>query len=177
MKEAKILRDERGFNMETNQNEQKPLKEKVDELYDAWKNVKTKKIKIPRKAKVRKRKIKKGWIGILKIDENGNISGEKQKIAGFTYKTKDGLYHTSDGREILFWQGKFPIVLQPSWMINPIEIRKDIKNNETYGQPYVQARMMQDTIKTKKSFGKGLIWILIIGVIGYGIYYFFIKGG
>ncbi|GBE19358.1 MAG TPA: hypothetical protein ENG87_05815 [Candidatus Pacearchaeota archaeon] len=183
MKEAKILSNntegERRFdNMEKIENTQtaKPLKEKVDELYFAWEDAKKKKIKIPRKAKVRKRKKRKGWIGVLKIDENGNISGEKQKMSGFVYRTKDGYYHTSDGQEILFWMGKFPVVIQPSWKLNPLNLRKGVEKNETYGQPYVMARMLNDQIPRKKQSGSIIIWIIIIGAILFGVNYF-LKGG
>ena len=100
--------------------EQMPLKEKVDILFEAANKGKLKNMKIPRKAKVRKGKIKKGWIGILKIDENGHISGEKQKIEDSTFQLKDGTYHSTDGREILFWEGKFPVIVQETKRTNPV---------------------------------------------------------
>lgn len=155
--------------------------QKIDDIYNTFAKVekeeeKKKKIKLSRKAKVRKRKIKKGWMGVLVIDENGNIHGEKQKVAGFSYNTKDGLYHASDGREILFWEGKFPVILQPTWKNNPILIRKDNDKNETYGQPYIKAKMLADLIKVKSGGGKIIIWILIIGALGYGAYYLLTKG-
>jgi hypothetical protein len=147
------------------------LKEKVDTIYgmiDSSKkdNVKIKKIKIPRRAKVRKGKLKKGWIGVLRIDENGNISGEKQKIEGSVFREKEGIYHATNGKEILFWQGKFPIVIQESKSINPIIFNNG--ENQTYGQKYIMARMLSDTIKMKKGGGAMIIWILVIGVIVFG---------
>lgn len=176
MKEAKIIDGERRENMEEIKKE-KSLKEKVDEMHNTLYDPKTKKIKIPRKAKVRKGKVKKGWVGVLTIDTNGNISGEKQKLAEFVIRTKDGLYHTTDGREILFWQGKFPIVIQPSWRNNPLNIRNDVEKNETYGQPHIMARMLNDTIRIKKPGGSFIIWILVIGAVLFGINYFLNGGG
>lgn len=130
-------------------------------------------IKIPRKAKVRKGKLKKGWIGILRIDENGNLTGEKQKVEDSTIRLKDGDYHTMDGEEILFWEGKFPVIIQRTWKLNPekLRIRKDEKN-ETYGQKYIMARMLGDTIKVKAKSGSIIVWALVIGAILFGINYF-----
>lgn len=161
----------------------KSLKDKVDETYNFYEKVKdgrikVKDLKIPRKAKVRKGKIKKGWIGILRVDENGNIDGEKQKVSDSTYKLKEGTYHATDGREVLFYQGKFPLLIQPTWKLNPLNLRKGEKEeNETYGQKYVMARMMKDAIKVKGKGGfSGLIWIVVIGVVGY-VGYKLLTGG
>lgn len=137
---------------------------------------KPKKIKIPMKARVRRGKIKQGWIGILRVDENGNISGEKQKIEDTTIRLKDGTYHTTDGREILFWNGKFPIIIQPTWKLNPIKLRKEEgENNQTYGQKYIMARMLKDAIILKKKAGNIIIWIAIIAAALFGINYFMGK--
>ena len=155
--------------------EERNLSEKVDSTYEFIEKVKAgqikiKDLKIPRKAKVRKSKLRKGWIGILKVDENGNLSGEKVRISGSSFNTKDGLYHSTDGREILFWEGKFPILIQPTWKKNPLNIRmKETDKNETYGDPYIKAKILRDVIKVKKSGGGIVLWIiiLIVGYIGY----------
>jgi len=161
-----------------------PIKEKIDTVYNAWMDTKKKEIKIPRKAKVRRNKIKKGWIGVIKIDENKNISGEKQRISGSCFNTKEGLYHATDGREILHWQGKFPVIIQPTWRNNPLDVSgiatkvtKEDKDlyvvNETYGQPYIKARMLADIIKVKGKVGGGIFWIIGIVIAGYIIYSLF----
>lgn len=156
-----------------------PLAQKVNQMYNQFqeKEVKTKGIKLLRKAKVRKAKIKKGWVGILRVGENGNMSGEKQYVDDMTYRLKDGTYHATDGREVLFYDGKLPVVIQPTWRANPIDIRKEIPmENETYGQKYIMARMLKDAIIMKNKGGMGIIiWIAVIAVIGFGIKYFFFK--
>jgi hypothetical protein len=135
--------------------------------------VKKKRMRPPKKSKVRRGKLKKGWVGIIKIDENGNISGEKQKIDDSTYKLKDGTYHSLDGKEVLFWEGKFPIVIQPTWKKNPLQLRKEADEiNETYGQKYIMARMLGDTIKVKKKAGNIIIWLMIAGAVLFAISYF-----
>jgi hypothetical protein len=145
------------------------LKNKIDTIFNQisennGKPIKTRQMKIPRRAKVRRGRIKKRWVGIIKISENGNISGEKSKIEGgaFTLK-KEGSYHATDGREIRYWNGKFPVLFQPTWRLNPINFSEELSmNNETYGQKYIMAKMLKNTIKSKgKGFGSIIIWIIV----------------
>lgn len=152
-------------------NEEPSMKEKVDLLYEAINKSNKKKIKLPRKAKVRKGKLKKGWVGILKIDENGNISGEKQQIEDSTIKLKDGTYHATDGREVLFWEGKYPIIVQEVTQENPINFLD--KENRTYGQKYIMAKMLKDAIIKKKGGGSLILYILVGAGIIYGLLYLF----
>ena len=160
----------------------KSLVEQIKELKDFKQdvisnNIKVKNFRLPRKAKVKGRKLKKGFIGVIKIDENRNISMEKQRVLGSAYKTKDGLYHATDGREILFWQGKFPVIIQPAWKTNPLNINPETDKNETYGDTYKMAKMLESTIKVKKQQGgmSILIWILLVGAVLFGINY--LMGG
>lgn len=162
--------------------EAKTILEKVDEDHDFIKQIKegqikVRNLKIPRKAKVRRSKLKKGWVGILKIDENGNVSGEKVKISGGAFNTKSGTYHATDGRELLYWMGKFPFLVQPTWKKNPLHLRlKPNETNETYGDPYIKAKLLRDVIKVKKSGGGIIVWILI-AIGGYIGYQFLLGGG
>lgn len=156
--------------------EELSLKEKVDLLFSEVENnpKKVKNLKLPRKAKVGKRKIKKGWVGILKIDENGNISGEKQQIEDSTYKLKSGTYHALEGQEILKWNGKFPVVIQSVKKLNPSNFLSEV--NETYGQKYVMARMLKDAIKIKNKGGNFIVWIIII-IVGFIAFNYFKSKG
>lgn len=165
------------------------MKDKVDVIYDALKDSNKKKIKIPRKAKTRKRKQKKGYVGVIYIDENRNIRGLKEKIEGGSFSEKSDIkYHATDGREIYFWEGKFPVILQPTWRKNPLDIsnistkkEEDGKIryivNETYGHKFIMAKMLADAIKLKKK-GGGISIILIIALIigGYIAYTTFFGG-
>lgn len=170
----------KGNNSWVREESKRPLMEEIRELKQfknemLQKGVTRKKIKIPRKAKVTKRKLKKGWIGILRVDENRNITGEKQRLSGSAYMTKDGHYHASDGREILFFEGKFPVVIQPSWRNNPLPLDPKNEKNETYGDKYKMAKMLADTIKVKAKGGNIIIWILVAAAALFGINY--IAGG
>lgn len=157
------------------------LSEKINLIFDTIEKgdkKKIKKLKLMGKAKTRKGKIKKGYIGIIKVDQNRNISGEKVQIEGSAFTQKDGLTHATDGQEIYWWEGKFPIIIQPSWKNNPVNIEKaysEIKN-ETYGQPYIKAKMLRDVIVQKKKT-MSLMWIIGLIVVGYLIYSQFFGGG
>lgn len=160
--------------------EEKNLKEKVDETYAFIEKVKQGKIKpreikIPRKAKVRRSKMKKGFIGVLKIDENMNISGEKVKLSGDAFDIKENTWHSTKGDEILFWNGKFPVIIQPTWSKNPLNVRDLKKNNETYGQKPIMAKMIKATLVKKNKGGGILIWVVVAAVIFIG--YKLITGG
>lgn len=157
--------------------EEKNLTEQVKEIHELLSKAdKKKNLKLMRKAKVRKSKLKKGWIGIIKVSENGNLSGEKVQIEDFAYQLKKGNYHASDGSEKVWWNGKHPVLIQPTWKINPLDLRKkDGEKNETYGQKYVMAKMMKDAIKVKSKAGNIIVWVLIAiaAFVGYSL----ITGG
>jgi len=156
--------------------EKKPMIQELSELRDYKEStIKKRKMKIPRKAKVRKSKLKKGWLGIVKIDENGNISGEKQKLEDSTIRLRDKTYHSIRGDEIGMWNGKHPVIILQVWKKNPVKVKRvDGEKNETHGQKYIMARMLGDTIKVKVAAGaKGLMYIIIAGVVAYGAYMLF----
>lgn len=153
-----------------------PLKKKVDLLLDEReKTLKKKNMKIPRRAKVSRGRLKKGYIGVIKIGENGNISGEKQILEDSTIRLQDKTYHAIKGNEIGMWEGKYPVVVLATWKKNPIDLkRQKDEKNETHGQKYIMARMLGDTIKVKSAGGaKGLIYVLIAAAVIYGGYMIF----
>jgi hypothetical protein len=154
------------------------LTQKVDTLYKLAKEGKIRKLKIPRKAKVSRSKIKKGWIGILRIDENGNMTGEKQQVIDSTIKLKAGSYHAIEDDERFFFNGKYPIVIQPSWRRTPLRLGEDIpKENNVNEQKYIMARMQSDQVKPKRGFAGWIIGIVVIIAIVIAISYFTKKGG
>lgn len=147
----------------------KPLIQQIKELQEevsSGKKGKKKKINL-RRAKVKRVRLKKGSIGVVTIQENGSSSQEKQKVEDFTFKTKDGGYHATDGRETIMWDGKYPVIFQPTWKLNPLNLRlREGEVNETYGQKYVMARMLKDSIKEKgKGAGKIIVWVIVIAII------------
>lgn len=145
---------------------QKTLAERIEALEgkEVLANTKVKKVKMPRKGKASKGKLKKGFIGVFRVDENKNATFEKQKVEGNVFVTKDGTYHATDGSEVLFWEGKFPFVIQKTWKKNPTKLIKDDEKNETYGQKYIMARLLGDVIKVKKKLG-GIGLIVGLGIL------------
>jgi hypothetical protein len=167
--------------------EEKSMKQKIDEVHSLLapqleqkgKQKKPKKFKLPSKGKVSKAKIKKGWTGIMMINENKEISFEKQPIINSTLKTKDENYHALNSDAILTYKGK-PMIIQVSTKLNPWQPNqktimvddtgKEVEApvNQVYGQKHVMARMMTDEIKGKKRGGGGML--LIIGAVLVGGY-------
>ena len=151
--------------------------EKINRMYDIFegtkegkKRKKPKEFRIPAKGKVSKSKMKKGWMIIEKINENRNISFEKQQCEMEVYKTDDGIYHATDGGEIYYYKG-MPLVLQPAWRQNPNIIGQPIPTpNNVYGQKPMIAKMTFDTYKEarkKKGGGGSLLVVLGVLVVGY----------
>lgn len=164
------------LNIERGIEKESTLKEKVDEIYSVLKEgdrKKTKKLKLPRQAKVRKSRMKKGYCGVLFLNENRTLRGEKVKLDGGTYKTKDENYHVTNGQELFFWEGKHPILFQRYDKLNPTNLlAKGEDKNEIYGQDLVMLRMKRDVIKPKAK-GFGMSWLFLIAILVGG--YFLIK--
>lgn len=160
------------------------LKEKVDKTYDFINSLSEKEkkkldkemrktLKIPRKAKTSKMRRKKAWCGVIFLNENRNTKGEKVQLEGGTYKTKDGNYHVTNGSELIFWEGKYPLLWQRYDKLNPINlVAKEGDKNEIYGQDLIKLRMKRDAIKEKKKGGGMSIMIMIAILVGG---YFLIK--
>lgn len=161
--------------------EDKTMKEKIDEVYEKLKDVeeKPKPIKMPRRGKLSKMKQRKGFITIVRVDDNGNIDFEKQKIVDSTFKLSNDTYHvlpdeTPEKRSpILSYKGK-PCLIQVSKRLNPFNPFDE--KNETSGQKYLMARMLTDAIKIK-SKGSGILLWVIVGVIIIGGIVYFTQGG
>ena len=153
-----------------NEDKELSLKKKIDFVYDSLnenKKVREKRLKIPRRAKVSKSRKKKGWMGVLFLNENRTIQGQKVKLEGGTYKTKDSNYHVTKGNELIFWEGKYPVVFQRYDKLNPTNLLTKEKENEIYGQDLVMLRMKSDLIKEKKKGGMNMVVIVAVLVGGY----------
>lgn len=156
-------------------NKEPSLKEKVDSMYSKLESLdkkqldKISKIKIPRRAKVSKSRMKKGWCGVLFLNESRCIGGQKTKLEGGTYKTKDDGIHVTNGKELMFWEGKYPILFQRYDKLNPTNLfAKEGETNEMYGQDLVRLRYKQDLIKdVKKGGGMSIVIIIAVLVAGY----------
>lgn len=145
--------------------EVKPLVERIQQLESIAKSGKVKELRIPNRAKVRGSRLKKGWVGVLVVDENSNIHGEKVQIKDSAYKLKDGTFHSTNGKEKLMWNGRFPLYVQSSKRINPVNFSNE--SNETYGQKYIMAKMLGGMVISKKKAAGG---ILVLGILA-GVFF------
>lgn len=159
------------------ENKEVSMKDKVDASYELAKAFKEmderekqkliKKLNIPRKAKVSRSRMKKGYIGVLFLNDNRVIRGEKVQLDGGTYRTKDKNCHVTDGSELIFWEGKYPLVFQRNDKLNPTNLFKEATENEMYGQEKVYLRMTKDAQKDKKKGKTNWIYLILILVGGY----------
>lgn len=141
--------------------------ENIEKLLEDKNNKKSKKFKLPWKAKVGNRKMREGYATIIQIEENMNIDFRKEQIKDGTIKLDDS-FHAVRGKDIFFYKGK-PVIFQAKNKLNPYNPLED--KHETYGQKYVMARMEGDKLTLKKKVGWGLsIGALIIAaIIGYSV--------
>ena len=129
-------------------------------------------MRVPGKGKVSRSKQKKGYMTVVRIDDNKNVAFEKQKMDEGTFRLKGGSYHTTEEEAIYSYKGK-PLVFQATKKLNPWNPLGG--DNETYGQKLIMARMIGDTIKVKAKGGSIIVIIAIIAAIIFGINYF--SGG
>ncbi len=161
------------------------LGDKIDKLTDAIKeNLDKKKPKgmgIPfwLKTNLTKGKLKRGYIIVFEVADNKHINIRKEPIIDGTIKL-DNTYHAIDDDDIFYYKNK-PVIIQPKKRLNPHNVLTNEESplagdNETYGQPYIMAKMLKDVIKGKPKISWGMaIGILI--AIGVGFYFFSSSGG
>jgi len=149
------------------------MKEKLDALVEESEKRKKKKFRMPRRGRISRSKMRKGYTIIMRIDDNGNVDFEKQKIIDSTYRLSTKEYHVAKKDDILSYKGK-PLIIQPVKKINPYNPLDG--RNETYGQKYIMARMLGDVIRMKGAGAKPLLWIIGLGIVGYILYSVFTGG-
>ena len=142
------------------------LKEKIDELYYGNQK-KIKKFKIPLKSRIGKKKMKDGYVTIVKIEDNKNIDFTREPIVDGTIKMVDS-FHAINSDDVFFYKNK-PIIFQPKRKLNPYNPLAG--DHQTYGQKYIMARMKSDSIisKSKMGWGAGIGGLVLIGIIAYAI--------
>ncbi len=148
--------------------EEKSLTEKVEELTKALNGIdktKVKKLRLPAKAKVKKGRVKKGWLGCGKIGRNGALTFERIQIDEGAFTTSDGSYHATDGREIVFFNGKFPMIFQEEAKKNPVNWKFNEGKDETYGDKLILAKMLKDSIKIKKGGNMSPVIVIIVVLV------------
>ena len=162
--------------------EKKPLKDLIEELYKEVKESKEKSKKkafwIPMSAKVGKNKAKKGWATIMLIKENRNIDFVKQPIDEQTVSV-DGIPRIATPEETLYYKGK-PFIILPSWSIKPFSPTDNYQgsiaaNYAAQGFKLSANRLEKGAIENKKKISGWLIFGILAGLAVLG--YFAWQGG
>jgi len=154
--------------------ENKNLKEQVEEMRQTLKKMngdkskkKKKKFKLPRKARVKKKAMKQGYVTVCVIKDNKSINFEKVPLDGGTYKLEDEnlTYHLADAEDIYFYNGN-PVIFQPKRKENPTNPIKMIEGeDETYAHEQIMDRMTGDAVKKRSNKGGDMGKWIVIGVI------------
>ena len=148
--------------------ELKELKEIINDSSTKKKSKSPRPFRLPFKAKVGNSKLKNGYVTVAVINDNMAVDFRREPIKDGTIKIED-TFHAVEEFDIFNYKGK-PFIFQAKSKLNPYNpLRGD---NETYGQPYVMARMEGDKITAKKKIGLGIsIGVLIIvGVVVYALF-------
>ena len=158
------------------ENKNVPLLERLKQLEDTKEPKKKKEWKMPRRGRLSKSKMKKGYVTIIKLGENRSIDFEKQEIRGSTFRLRDKTYHATSDEAFFFYKGK-PVLLQPEIKINPLGLKELVSGkNEVYGQKYIMARMLGDVIKQKAKGALPLLYLIGLGIGAYVLYSLFTGG-
>jgi hypothetical protein len=153
------------------------LKEKIDGE-ESIKEKKSKKFKIPFNARVKIRELKKNYVTVLYL--KNNHTGDFIKVPIDESSTMiNGIPRIATPEEIIYIDGKTPLIIQPEWSVKPISIsdsyEKSVQKELTSeGFSILLNRMKKEAIIAKKKMSGWLI-ILIIAIIG--ILGFFLLGG
>jgi len=155
------------------------LKE-IKELLVETKVKKEKKFRLPFTKKVSPRSGRKGYITILKINENGFIDIKKEKIEDQTVMI-DGIPRLAPPNVVLHWK-KNPILILPSWSVKPFSPADNYEDSEkekmnTKGYKILLDKMKKETVGTKPQMGNMIKWIIGIGLLGIIVYAFVTSGG
>ena len=151
------------------------LEETINKLVDDNGGSKPKEFKLPFKARVSKIKNKKNWVTVIKINENRNLEFIKEKIDNQTVIV-DKIPRLATGEYIFNYKNK-PIMILPSWSVNPLTASelynsslKDGSNIVGYSILLAAMKSGEISKKKKMSLGIGIGVIVIIGIIGYSFF-------
>ena len=155
------------------------LKE-IKELLVETKEKKEKKFRLPFTKKVSPRSGSKGYITLLKINENGFIDIKKEKIEDQTIMV-DGIPRLAPPNVVLHWK-KNPILILPSWSVKPFSPADNYEESEkekmnTKGYKILLDKMKKETVGSKPQMGNMIKWILGLGLLAIIIYAFVTSGG
>jgi hypothetical protein len=136
--------------------------------------------RLPRKARLNKKLLKKNYTTVLIINENRNVDAVKLPIEDGCIMVDDVPRMATEDYTLIF-NGK-PMIVLPSWSLKPFSPEENyeetVKENLTIaGRKLILAKMKLEAVNPKKKGGGGMIGWIILGLAILGIAYYFIKGG
>lgn len=155
----------------------KKINEKIDTLSEKKEN--KSKLKIPFGSKLSKPNLKRNYINVIYIKENGHFDVLKLPIEKGTIEI-DGVPRISTADCILNYKNK-PFMILPSWSLKPFIPQEDYEETVKdkwgiAGRKLIIDRMHRDAIDSKKK-NIPLIWWIILGMIVIGAGYYLFSGG
>ena len=159
------------------------LSEQLEEINKELKEIKGEKekkkksFKLPFGKKVSNSQAKKNYVTVLKINDNGTITFDKEQIKDQT-TIIDGVPRLAAANHILSYKGK-PFVIQPSWSVEPFSAKQHFENSITNGSNVVGYNLLLNRMKLSAVEGSGkkmsgvvgwIIGIVVLGFIGYALF-------
>lgn len=144
------------------------LQDRIAYLESQINETKEKKFKLPWRAKIGNRKAQKGWVGVIKINENGVITPSKQQIQNQCIMIDD-VPRLATGEHVLKWKigmKTYPVIIQPSWSVEPLTVKSMFKESTENGTNKVGLRILLEGMKSNllENKKKGIpLWVWIIG--------------
>ncbi|HDK42719.1 MAG TPA: hypothetical protein ENG87_05025 [Candidatus Pacearchaeota archaeon] len=143
--------------------------------------VKKKKFRYPFGKKVGKSQKKKNYVTILIVNENGTCDFKKYKIEEQTV-LHDLVPRLATSEYVLFDKKGNPIIILPSWSVEPFSPRQNFNESLTNGSnkkgySILMNRMKTETISAKKKMGNLAKWIIGLVIGGIIIYALLTSGG
>lgn len=139
---------------------------------------KAKRWKLPRRGRVSKGQLKKGFTTVMVIGENRNVRFIKLPIEDGTI-TLDKVPRMATADYVMTYNGR-PIIVIPEWSLKPFSPEENyeqtVREQTTVaGRKLILAKMKMEAISPKKSMGNIGWWLLGIALIA--VVYYFMKGG
>ena len=152
---------------------EKALREKED------KTKKKKKFKFPFGKRVGNGKAKKGYVTVIKINDNLQLDFNVVKIEDQTIM-QDKVPRLATAQYVMYYK-KNPVIILPSWSVEPLSPSKHLKESledgsNKKGYAILLEKMQKEQLGAKKQISGLIKWIFGLGVaalIGYAL----ISGG
>lgn len=159
------------------------LNEQLTEISNQLKEIKQEKegkkpknFKLPFGKKVGNGQAKRNYVTLIKINDNGVVTFDKKQIEEQT-TIIDGVPRLATTDHVLFYK-KNPIIIQPSWSVEPISPKQHLQNSlengsNIAGYQLLLNRMKLSAVGEKKKMGGWVAWvfgIIILGIIAYAFF-------